>query len=322
MRSVLIAGAFASALAFVSSFTWASELKEVRVGFSSIVPETLIAKEKGFVEEQLRAKGVTVRWVESLGSNKTLEFLRGKSLDIGPTSVASAFLARANGTPIKYVYWTARQATGAPIIVRGDSPYRSVADLRGKKIAATPGTGPYISLIAALRKYGLKADDVEIVGLQHPQGRAALISGSVEAWAGLEPDWSIAELKSRARVLFADPDLADGGGVDVRQEFLEQHPDVVKAVLQGFEQARLYARDNTKEAISLVAETSKVDDTIAANVLKRYDKSAPAIRESDFPALAKWGELYKSLGSVPASTDVKAIVRDVLDPSLFAEASN
>ena len=128
------------ALGLVGAVAQAAELTEVRVGYTSIVPETLVAKEKGWIEEALKPRGVSVKWVESLGSNKTIEFLRGKSLDIGPSSTASALLARANGTPIKYVYWTARNSTGSPILVLKDSPYKTVADLKGKTIAITTGT--------------------------------------------------------------------------------------------------------------------------------------------------------------------------------------
>jgi sulfonate transport system substrate-binding protein len=290
---------------------------EVRLGFSSINPETRIAKEKGWIEEALKPKGVTVKWVESLGSNKSLEFLRGKSVDIASTSSASAFLARANGTPIKFVYWTERNPHGAPILVRADAPYRSLTDLRGKKIAATPGTGPYISLIAALLKHGMTEKDVEIVSLQHPQGRLALASGRVEAWAALEPDWTIAEVQNNARILFVDKSLSGGGGLNVREEFLKAHPDVVKIVLAGFNRARLYAKDHEEQAIQEFAASAKVDVEIARRVFARRDDSTPEIQPGDAAALQTWGELYKKLGSVPPNTDVAAVVKDTFDAAVF-----
>jgi sulfonate transport system substrate-binding protein len=175
-------------LAVGASPAGADELKEVSVGYGYTVSASLILKEQGLLEQALAPRGITVKWVLSLGSNKTLEFLRSKSIDFGPSSNASAFLGRANGTPIKLIYWTERK-DGAPILVRKDSPFQSFTDLRGKKIAATPGTGPYIGLIAALQKFGLTKDDVQIVALQHPDGRVALAAGRVDGWAGLEPDW-------------------------------------------------------------------------------------------------------------------------------------
>lgn len=313
MRTAVVA----LGLAVAGLTAQAAELTEVRLGYTSIVPETLLTKEKGWIEEALKPRGISVKWIESLGSNKTIEFLRGKSLDIGPSSTASALLARANGTPIKYVYWTARQGSGSPILVRKDSPYKSIADLKGKKLAATPGTGPYISLVAALQKFGLTENDVEIVSLQHAQGRLALAAGRVDGWAGLEPDWAIAELKNNARVLFADPDLAGGGGLDVRDEFLTNHRDIVKIVLDGFDRARVYTRQNQDDAIKVFSDTSKVDLDVAKLVFSRNNTDHPEILPGDAAALKAWGDVYKKLGSIPANADVPALVKAVLDPTVF-----
>lgn len=315
LTSVLAAG-------LISTSVTAAEPIEIRLGFSSINPETRIAKDKGWIEEALKPKGVTVKWIESLGSNKSLEFLRGKNVDIASTSSASAFLARANGTPIKFVYWTGRNPSGAPILVRNDSPYKSITDLRGKKIAATPGTGPFISLIAALHKHGLTDKDVEIVSLQHAQGRLALAAGRVEAWAALEPDWTIAEVQNKAHILFVDKSLAGGGGLNVREEFLKAHPDIVKIVLAEFNRARLYTKQNPELAIKDFADSSKVDIEVARKVFQRAldQDDNPEIVPEDAAALAVWGELYKKLGSVPADTDVAAIVKATLDPTVFKAA--
>jgi sulfonate transport system substrate-binding protein len=300
----------------------ASDLTEIRVAYSSIVPESLIVKGRGWIEKELEPKGIKVKWVESLGSNKTIEFLRGKSLDIGLSSLASAFLARANGTPIRYVYWTARQDVGSPILVRDGTSYRSIGDLKGKKIAAMPGTGPYISLIAALRNNGLTPDDVEIVSLQHSQGRLALATGRVEAWAGLDPDWAIAELENKAHVLYAAPELGGGGGIDVRDDFIAEHRDVVRTVLACFDRARIYAIEHRAEAVAAFAETSKIDRNVAALVLKRNDTSRPAVVDDDLAALIIWGGFYKQLGSIDASSDIGAVARAVLDTGTFVPAAN
>ena len=305
-----------------SATTLAAEPLEIRLGFSSINPETRIAKDKGWIEEALKPKGVTVKWIESLGSNKSLEFLRGKNVDIASTSSASAFLARANGTPIKYVYWTGRNPHGAPILVRNDAPYKSFTDLRGKKIAATPGTGPYISLIAALHKHGLTEKDVEIVSLQHAQGRLALAAGRVEAWAALEPDWTIAEVQNKARILFVDKSLAGGGGLNVREEYLKAHPDIVKIVLAQFNRARLYTKQNQEQAIKDFSDSAHGDLDVSRKVFKRAleQDDNPEIVPEDATDLAVWGELYKKLGSVPADTNVAAVVKDLLDPTVFKAA--
>jgi sulfonate transport system substrate-binding protein len=315
-RRHLLAGLL-TALVLVPSGASADGVKQIGIGYSSIVPTSLILKEKGWLEQELGARGVAVKWVVSLGSNKTIEFLRAKSIDFGPSSSASAFLARANGTPTKLIYWTERK-NGAPILVRDGSPYKSISDLKGKKIAATPGTGPYIGLIAALAKHGLTKDDVQIVALQHPEGRLALAAGRVDAWAGLEPDWSIAEIRNKAHVLFADETLPGGGVFNVREEFARNNPDLVAVVLHGLERARRYAAEHPDEAIRLFSDASKLDFDVARSAFYRSDAGQPQVVASDAEGLVVWGELFKSIGAIPADTDVMKVARETLDPSFSA----
>lgn len=312
-----LTGLLLAALALVPARTLAAEPEEVSVGYTYIVPASLILKQKGWLEQELGARGIKVKWVLSLGSNKTIEFLRGKSIDFGPSSNASAFLARANGTPTKLIYWTDRK-NGAPILVREDSPYRSITDLKGKKIAATPGTGPYIGLIAALQKHGLTKDDVQIVSLQHPEGRLALASGRVEGWAGLEPDWSIAELKNKARVLFIDETLPGGGVYNVREEFARKYPEIVSLVVTNLDRARRYADEHQDEAIDVFAEGSKLDRDVARSALLRSDTGHPAVDAADADGLAVWGRLFKSIGAIAPDTDIDKVAKDTLDPSFTA----
>jgi sulfonate transport system substrate-binding protein len=309
-----LAALTAAVLAIGASRAGADELKELSVGYGYTVPASLILKEQGLLEQALAPRGITVKWVQSLGSNKTLEFLRSKSIDFGPSSNASAFLGRANGTPIKLIYWTERK-DGAPILVRKDSPFQSFADLKGKKIAATPGTGPYIGLIAALQKFGLTKDDVQIVALQHPDGRVALAAGRVDGWAGLEPDWSIAELRNNARVLYIDDTLPGGGVFSVREEFAKQHPDITEIVVKNLDRARRYSLEHSDEALKLFAESSHLDPDVAKSAFFRSDTTHPFVVPADADGLIVWGKLFKTIGAIAYDTDIEKVARDTLDPS-------
>jgi ABC-type nitrate/sulfonate/bicarbonate transport system substrate-binding protein len=107
----------------------------------------------------------------------------------------AALLARANGNPIRtpYIYsrpeWTA-------LVVRKDSPIRTLADLKGKKIAATKGTDPYLFLLRALHTAGLRRADIEHVSLQHADGRVALEQGRSMPGPGSIRTWPPANWKA------------------------------------------------------------------------------------------------------------------------------
>src|SRR5512144_2949878 len=158
----------------------------VRLDFAYYNPLSLVLREKRFLEDDLARDGIKVEWVQSLGSNKALEFLNSSSIDFGSTAGGAALLARANGNPVRAVYvyskpeWTA-------LVTTPRSGIATVADLRGKRVAVTRGTDPYIFLLRALDAAGLTEKDVELVPMQHPDGKNALERGDVAAWSGLDP---------------------------------------------------------------------------------------------------------------------------------------
>lgn len=188
---------------------------------------------------------IKVEWVHSLGSNKALEYLNSRSLDFGSTAGAAALIGKANGNPIKSIYvyskpeWTA-------LVTQHNSNIQSVTDLKGKKVAATKGTDPYIFLLRALDKFGLKANDVELVQLQHFDGRIALEKAEVDAWAGLDPYMAQTELEKGSRLFFREPTFNSYGVLNVREEFAKQYPSYVERVLTAYEKARQWAQGKSR----------------------------------------------------------------------------
>src|SRR5262245_19941519 len=180
------AAAFAiSALLPAAAFA-ADPLKEIRIDWATYNPVSMILKQKGLLEKEFAKDGISVVWVQSAGSNKALIFLNAGSIDLGSTAGSAALVAKINGDPIKSIYVYSRPEWTA-LVTAKDSKIASVADLKGKRVAVTRGTDPHIFLVRALQTAGLSEKDITPVLLQHPDGKAALIRGDVEAWAGLDP---------------------------------------------------------------------------------------------------------------------------------------
>src|SRR5947207_13329331 len=113
----------------------AAEVK-VRLDYAYSNPVSLVLKDKGWLQQDLAAKGASVEWVLSQGSNKALEFLNARAIDFGSTAGAAALLGRANGNPIKAVYIYSRPEWTA-LVAPDKSPITTVTDLKGKKVAVT-----------------------------------------------------------------------------------------------------------------------------------------------------------------------------------------
>ncbi|MBG6483776.1 aliphatic sulfonate ABC transporter substrate-binding protein [Pseudomonas aeruginosa] len=130
-----------------------------------------------------------------------LEALNAGALDIGFTGDIPFLFVYAAGAPLKAVgAWHFNPATVA-LVVGKDSPIRSVAGLKGKRIAVNRGGWGHFLALGALRRAGLGPQDVSFSFLGPVDGRAALVRGSVDAWVPWEPYTSSAVLLDQARVI-------------------------------------------------------------------------------------------------------------------------
>lgn len=296
----------------------ADKVDEVKIDFAYYNPVSLVLKDKGWLEEDLKADGINVRWIHSLGSNKALEFLNAKSLEFGSTAGAAALLARINGNPVKSIYvysnpeWTA-------LVTQNGSAIKTVADLRGKRIAATRGTDPHIFLIRTLAENGLTEKDVKIVLLQHQDGRLALSTGDVDAWAGLDPLMAQAELQENARLFYRKAEINTWGVLNAREDFAADHPALVERVLKAYEKARAFAIANPAELKAIIARHAKLADDVAARQLERTDLSTAAIGERQRKTIEGAGLALRQAGVIPADVDVAAAAAALIDSSFVTK---
>jgi sulfonate transport system substrate-binding protein len=290
----------------------AEPLKTLNIDFAYYNPISLVLKEKHLVEDAL-GPDVKVVWVQSAGSNRALEYLRGRSLDIGSTAGSAALMARANGNPVKIVYVYSRPEWTA-LVTRADSPIQSVADLKGKRVAATSGTDPGIFLLRALAGAGLTARDLTIVPLQHADGRLALDRGDVDAWAGLDPYMAEAEIETHDRLFYRNPDFNTDGVLDVRDSFLAAYPDVIGKVIGAYEQGRHWALDHKDELAEILVNEAKLSPAVAKRQIERTDLTNPAVGDALRRTISGAGEVLKASGTVPDDADLDKIESDLLDP--------
>jgi sulfonate transport system substrate-binding protein len=285
----------------------------IKMDFAYYNPVSLVLREQHFLEDDLARDGVKVEWTQSQGSNKALELLNSKSVDFGSTAGVAAFIGKANGNPIKTIYVYSRPEWTA-LVVRKDSPITKVEDLKGKKIAVTRGTDPHVFLLRSLYQVGLTEKDVELVPLQHSDGKNALERGDVDAWAGLDPLMAQTEVQQGSRLFHRDVSLNSYGVLNVREEFARKHPEYVKRVLAAYEKARLWALRNPAEFRALYARAAKIDDAVAAKVLERTDLSNSVVGDEQKNAIAASGDVLKKSGVVSSNTEAAATVNELIDP--------
>ena len=304
-----------------SAASAADAVKEIRIDWATYNPVSMLLKNKGLLEKAFAKDGIAIVWVQTLGSNKALEFLNAGSIDFGSTAGSAALVARINGNPIKSIYVYSRPEWTA-LVTGKDSKIASVADLKGKRVAVTRGTDPHIFLVRALQSAGLSEKDITPVLLQHPDGKAALIRGDVDAWAGLDPMMAQAEIQDGAKLFFRKPEANTWGILNVREAFAKDHPDVVRRVLGVYEEARKDALANYDELKRVFMSITKLPEDVADKQLKeRTELTHSRIGAPQRESILAAGLALQQAGVVPANVNVAATVDALIDDH-FITASN
>jgi sulfonate transport system substrate-binding protein len=319
-RSLIFSALLAGALPATAALA-ADKPKTINIDWATYNPVSMYLKDHGLMEKEFAKDGIGIRWVQTLGSNKALEFLNAGSIDFGSSAGAAALVSKINGNPIKSIYvyskpeWTA-------LVTRKDTSIQKIADLKGKRVAVTRGTDPHIFLVRALQSVGLTERDIVPVLLQHPDGKIALIRGDVDAWAGLDPMMAQAEIEDGARLFYRNADANTYGILSTRIEFLHDHPDLVKRVLAVYEDARKYCHTHPDEVEkSFIAATKLPKPVVEKQLKERTDLTNGRIGAPQRDSILQAGIALQKAGVIPGNVDVKKTLDDLIDDK-YVTASN
>ena len=297
-------------LSFGSQSSLAALPDTLKLDYAYYAPTSLVVKEQKLLEKALPK--TEIKWVFSQGSNRSLEYLNSDSLDFSSTAGLAAALSRANGSPIKTVYiqsqpeWTA-------LVVAKNSPIKSLKDLKGKKIAATKGTDPFLFTLQALETAGLNKKEVQLVHLQHPDGKTAFERGQVDAWAGLDPLMAAAQIQSGAKLLYRNVGFNSYSVLSTKEQFAKQNPEAIEAVIKAYEQARKWAKANPDKLAELLARESKLPIAVTKLQLSRtnFEQNIPTAKHIN--ALKKSGTILTEENLVRPGTNVNQVIDQLFD---------
>ena len=304
-----VAGEGAPTTESVDGSSWSDT--RLILDFATYNPLSLIIKDQGWLETELGDE-VSVEWVQSAGSNKANEALRAGAIDVGSTAGSAALLARSNGSPIKTIS-VYTQPNWSAIAVPTGSDIAELGDLAGRTVAATKGTDPYFFLLQALGEAGLSLGDISLQNLQHADGKTALETGAVDAWAGLDPLLSTSVYNGAAEIIYDNVDFNSYGFLNATEEFIASSPDLAQLVVDAYEKARIWALDNPEETAVILAEVSGIDVAIAeATIARTVIDIDPVPGQTQREVLEIIGPIFVESGDVSN----QQLIDDALD-SLF-----
>ncbi|WP_276487744.1 sulfonate ABC transporter substrate-binding protein [Ectopseudomonas mendocina] len=305
LRRSLVA-LFAAAISF-GAITQA-QAETLRIGYQKYGTLVLL-KAKGTLEKRLAERGVDVKWTEFPGGPQLLEGLNVGSVDFGVTGETPPVFAQAAGADLLYVAHEPPAPTGEAILVPKDSSIKSVAELKGKKVALNKGSNVHYLLVRALEDAGLKYSDITPVYLPPADARAAFERGSVDAWVIWDPFQSAAEQQLQAR------SLRDGSGlVDNHQFYLatrpyaEKNPEVVGILIDEIRGVGEWVQGNLDQATDQVAPLLGLSREITYSAVERQGYGARFITPDVVEAQQKIADTFTDLKLIPRKLTIKDVI--------------
>jgi sulfonate transport system substrate-binding protein len=283
--------------------------KIVTVGFQKY-GNLILLKGRGGLESKLAPLGFRVEWKEFPSGPPLLEALNAGAIDFGHTGEAPPIFAQAAGIPFVYVAHEAAAPKGEAILVPHDSPIKTVADLKGKKVAFNKGANVHYLLVKALEHAGVKYSDIQTAFLAPADARAAFERGAVDAWVIWDPFQAAAEVATGARTLTDAVGLAPNRQFYLAsQKFADANPAAIDAILAGIADIDKWASGREKE----VAEQLSAGIGIPAPVLEiALKRQTFGVRPLDNDAIADQqsiADTFHALGLIPKQIVVSGIVR-------------
>ncbi|HEX2011365.1 MAG TPA: sulfonate ABC transporter substrate-binding protein [Roseateles sp.] len=295
-----------------------AEPQALRIGYQKYGTLTLL-KAKGDLEKRLGRQGIAVRWTEFPAGPQLLEGLNVGSIDFGTVGEAPPIFAQAAGADLVYVANQPPAPTAEAIVVPRESAIRSVAELKGKKIALNKGSNVHYLLVKVLEKAGLKYGDVQVVFLPPADARAAFERGAVEAWVIWDPFLAAAEKQLGARV------LADGRGAVANHQFYlaarpyaDRHPEVVQAIVEELARLDRWAEGNNKEVAQFLAPQIGLDLGVTELAAGRFSYGIQPISAAVAAEQQKIADVFHDLKLIPKPLKIA----DALPKTLRTAASN
>ena len=283
--------------------------RTVRIGYQKY-GTLVVERARGTLERRLAPLHVRITWTEFLGGPALLEAMGAEAIDFGITGDAPPIFAQAAGVPLVYVAVEPPSPHGEALIVPADSPIRSVADLRGKRIALNKGSNVHNLLVRVLQSGGLTPSDVDSVFLKPSDARPAFENGSVDAWVIWDPYLAAAETALKTRQI--SDGVAGGKVIDENREFFlatrdfaGANPDVVHSIIADLTETEAYAATHHDEVTRLLAPAMGMDP---AAVKRAVDRLAFGVQPVDDRVMAGQqdiADLFARLHLIPARIDLK-----------------
>lgn len=264
-----------------------------------------VLKGRGTLEKRLAPLGVTVKWTEFTAGPVQLEALNVGSIDFGDVGEAPPIFAQAAGAPLAYVAATVPRPKAEAVLVPKGSAIKTVADLKGKKIALNKGSNVHYFIVKLFEKHGLPYTDLNLVYLPPADARAAFEKGSVDAWVIWDPFLAAAEKSLDARI------LADATGVVGNRgyyfsslDYVARNADVLAIAVEEINKIDVWGAANKGDYAGELATLWGLPRPVADLSVGRVDYGTAAITKAILAEQQQIADTFFALKLIPKKINV------------------
>jgi sulfonate transport system substrate-binding protein len=280
----------------------------LRIGYQKY-GTLILLKARGTLEKRLAPLGVSVTWTEFPAGPQLLEGLNVGSIDFGTVGETPPIFAQAANAQITYIGYEPPAPGGEAIVVPKDSLIKSVAQLKGKKVALNKGSNVHYLLVRSLEQAGLQYGDVETVFLPPADARAAFERGSVDAWVIWDPFLAAAETSIGARVLKDGKSAVNNHQFYLAEKtYASRRPDVIAAAFDELKKVDQWAQARPKEVADVLAPLTGLNVATLERALARGGYGVSYLNDKVIGEQQKIADTFYDLKLIPKQLSIREAV--------------
>ncbi|MDR0701424.1 MAG: aliphatic sulfonate ABC transporter substrate-binding protein [Azoarcus sp.] len=292
------------------AFAQAGKPESFRVGYQKGTAILIVSKERGDLENSLRKSGVDkVAWIEFQFGPPMLEAATARAIDIGSVGDTPPIFAQAGGGDVLYALAVPSSPHG--ILVPEGSPIRTLADLKGRRVAFGKGSSAHNILLKALKVAGLTYKDIQPIYLGPAEATAAFTGGKIDAWVIWDPYYALAEAQLGARAIASTeqiPQLASQSFYIANKDFARRHPATLRAALDSIIETIGWADGHRDEVARLAAKSTGLDLSIMQRAFARAPFSHSAFTGKLLDEQQQTADVFFEQKLIPKRINIRDIV--------------
>jgi sulfonate transport system substrate-binding protein len=253
-----------------------------------------------------------VQWLEFPYGPPLLEAMRVDSIDFGAVGDTPPVFAQAARAELVYVAARPGNGDGNGIVVPPGSDLRSLADLRGKRLAFARGSSAHNLTIAALDKAGLGYSDIQPIYLAPADAAAALARGSIDAWTIWDPYLALAESRAGVRLLANGKDIGPENSFYLaRRDYATNQASIIAKAVEVIAETGAWCGQHRDEVAQLLSAGTGVPLGPMQITMHRASLNCVAMSDTLLDQQQKVADRFYRLHLISRAVNVRDFARHV-----------